>query len=383
MLLLLTLCSFAANIGGRYFDPMVTAIARDFLAPTTMVALLSSAFTLPFGLGQPILGPLGDALGKPMVFKICFWVLAIAFVGSVVATTLPLLFATRIIAGFAAGGLIPLGLAMLGDMTAPAERQIAFARFASGALIGQILGLTAAGALADAIGWRYALVLPAALTIIAAAAATIRLPNVTTAQREPLRLRPALARYGLVFRNPQTPICYATVFLEGVIIYGSLPFVVELLENAHRGGPREAGFVVAGIGLGCILMSIVIRPAVRWLKPDGMMRIGGLIAALGFVGVAFGVQWWIESLYFVVVGFGFFMIHNPLQNRVMELAPTARGSAVAFHYFSFFMGQAVAPIFFGGLLAYFGSTGSYLINAALIGLTGLLAVAALRATERS
>jgi MFS family permease len=67
----------------------------------------------------------------------------------------------------------------------------------------------------------------------------------------------------------------------------------------------------------------------------------------------------------------------------MELAPTARGSAVAFHYFSFFMGQAVAPLIFGFLLAHFGATGSYLVNAAIIGLTGLLCVTALRATERT
>ncbi|MGE0522014.1 MAG: MFS transporter [Variibacter sp.] len=383
MLLLLTLCGFAANLGGRYFDPLVTAIARDFLAPTTMVALLSSAFTLPFGLGQPILGPLGDALGKPAVFKVCFWVLAVALVASVLATDLSFLFATRIVAGLAAGGLIPLGLAMLGDMTAASERQVAFARFALGALIGQIIGLTAAGALADAIGWRYALILPAALAILAAIAASLRLPSAQTAPREPLRLGSALARYGLVFRNPQTPICYVTVFLEGIVVYGSLPFVVELLEQSHRGGPREAGLVVSGIGLGCILMSFLIRPAVRWLKPDGMMRCGGLIAAAGFVGVAFGTQWWTEAVYFTVVGFGFFMIHNPLQNRVMELAPTARGSAVAFHYFSFFMGQAVAPLIFGFLLAHFGATGSYLVNAAVIGLTGILCVTALRATERA
>ncbi len=41
MLLLLTLCSFAANLGGRYFDPLVTIIARDFLAPTAVVAKLA------------------------------------------------------------------------------------------------------------------------------------------------------------------------------------------------------------------------------------------------------------------------------------------------------------------------------------------------------
>ena len=128
MLVLLSLCSFAANVGGRYLDPLFTLIARDFAVTAGTAALLSSAFTLPFGLGQLLMGPLGDRFGKPRVFKVCFWLLAASFFASAVAPTLPLLFASRLVAGLVAGGIIPLGLAMLGDAIAPAERQVAFAR---------------------------------------------------------------------------------------------------------------------------------------------------------------------------------------------------------------------------------------------------------------
>ena len=43
----------------------------------------------------------------------------------------------------------------------------------------------------------------------------------------------------------------------------------------------------------------------------------------------------------VVLGLGFYMLHNSFQTQVTEIAPTARASAVALHAFSFFVGQAL------------------------------------------
>lgn len=378
MLLLLALCSLAANLGGRYPDPLVTAIARDFSVSTQTVALLSSAFTLPFGLSQPFLGPLGDAVGKPAVFKVCFWLLALGLFASAVAESLSLLFAARILAGLAAGGVIPLGLAMLADATAPGERQVAFARFSSGAVVGQLIGLTAAGALGEVIGWRNALLVPAVTALAAALAATIRLPAAPPASRRPFRLSGTIASYRTVFRNPDAKVCYAVAFAEGVAVYGSLPFIVELLEGQRIGGPREAGIVGAGLGLGCVIVSIFVRPVVRSLGADNMMRWGGAIAGLALAGLAWSRFWWLHGFLFVWIGVGFFMIHNALQSRVMELAPEARGSATALHYFAFFMGQAAGPLIFGVCLGSIGSTASFLVNAALIGATGVVAVTLFR-----
>jgi predicted MFS family arabinose efflux permease len=47
-----------------------------------------------------------------------------------------------------------------------------------------------------------------------------------------------------------------------------------------------------------------------------------------------------------VTGIGFYMIHNSLQTQATELAPDARGAAVALHAFFFFLGQACGPIMY-------------------------------------
>jgi predicted MFS family arabinose efflux permease len=375
VLVLLSLCSFAANVGGRYFDPLITAIARDFGVTAGTAALLSSAFTLPFGLGQLLLGPLGDRFGKPPVFKACFWLLAASFLAAALAPTLPLLFASRVVAGFAAGGVIPLGLAMLGDAFAPAERQVAFARYSSATVLGALLGLPLAGVLAEAIGWQQALLLPAFVAVVAAAGASLRLRAVPTVAPGPAS---GPSGYRAVLKKPAALVCFATAFSEGMLLFGPLPFIVDLLERQGLGGPREAGFAVAAMSLGFIIVSVFVRPVLGLLGWWNMMRAGGIVAALALAMLPLSPVWWLHAFLLGLLGIGFFMMHNALQGRVMEVAPEARGAATALHYFSYFLGQAAGPVLFGLLLSRFDVAPSFLINAAGFAATGFIAASLLR-----
>jgi predicted MFS family arabinose efflux permease len=69
----------------------------------------------------------------------------------------------------------------------------------------------------------------------------------------------------------------------------------------------------------------------------------------------------------VVLGFGFMMLHNTLQTIATELAPEARGSAIALFAFSFFVGQGLGPLGFGALLHALGTAAALTLFA-----TGLL-----------
>jgi predicted MFS family arabinose efflux permease len=373
MLLLLCICGFASSLASRSIDPLITSVARDFAAQATSVALLSSAFTLPYSLGQPFLGPLGDALGKAVILRACLWLLAASLAAGALAPTLAPLFATRVIAGAAAGGIVPLMLAMVGDRFPLPERQVAISRVLAAVLIGQLVGATAAGTLAELAGWKGVIGGTAAVATAAAAAATLRLRPRAGAPRAPFRVSEAVERYRLVFRNPSASVCYATVFVEGIAVYGVVPFVAELLEARHAGGPREAGFVIAGIGVGGLVFSALVRPLLQRLGTFGLMRIGGAVIAAGLCVVALGLAWPGEAAAFAVIGFGFFMLHNSLQNRATELAPSARGSAVALHAFFFFLGQAAGPAVFGAGLRLMGASATLLVLAPVIAAAGLLA----------
>ena len=61
-----------------------------------------------------------------------------------------------------------------------------------------------------------------------------------------------------------------------------------------------------------------------------------------------------EFANFMLLGFGFYMLHAVIQIYASELAPAARGSAMALHSFFFFLGQAVGPVVYGAGLSSIG-----------------------------
>jgi predicted MFS family arabinose efflux permease len=268
---------------------------------------------------------------------------------------------------------MPVCLALIGDSFPLAVRQVAMSRFIGATLIGQLVGVSVGGIIAEATGWRGVLACAAALAVIAAGAAALRLPKSGDRASTPLRLDEAIARYRLVLSNPRSFVCFGTVFLEGLAIYGITPFVGDLLRSRGTGGLREAGFVIGGLGIGGLLYALMAPLILKFAKRPAMMAVGGGIAAVGLGGVGLEVSWGTQMACMVVLGFGFFLLHNSVQTEVTELAPSARASAFSLHAFSFFLGQALGPMVYGVALPTLGARISLAGGAAILAATGLAA----------
>jgi predicted MFS family arabinose efflux permease len=372
LLFILSLCGFSGALATRLIDPLITSIAADFATSVGVVALLSSAFALPFGFSQPVLGPIGDAIGKTWVIKVATALLALCLLASALAPGLTILFVSRVLGGVAAGGIMPVCMALIGDSFPLAVRQVAMSRYIGATLIGQLVGVSVGGVAAEWIGWRGVLGCAAGLAFLAAAVAIAILPRPAQA-RAPLRVDEAVARYRLVLGNPRSFVCFGVVFLEGLAIYGITPFIGDLLRARGAGGLREAGLVIGGLGIGGLLYAFVVPVILRFATRPLMMAIGGLIAALGLAGVGLEVAWTAQMACMIVLGFGFFLLHNSVQTEVTELAPSARASSFSLHAFSFFLGQALGPIVYGLSLPTLGATASLAAGGVILAGTGLTA----------
>ncbi|MDB5509117.1 MAG: transporter [Hyphomicrobiales bacterium] len=379
VLFIISLCGLASTVAYRSMDPLVSSMAREFAVPITTAALMSSAYALPFALGQPILGPIGDVFGKGRLLIICLWVLCATLVLGALSPSFDMILALRFIGGLAGGGTMPVAMAMIGDRFPPDQRQVAIARFLAAALIGQVFASTLAGFLATTVGWRGFFLLAAGVTFVAACGATwmFREPKVAgmRAERPPFSIAAAFGRYKLVFANPKALLCFGTVFVEAIAIFGATPYIAEILETAGLGGPREAGMVIAGIGVGGLAYSIVVGPLTRHFSRIQMMAVGGVIGALALAGAAFAPGWPSLAALFAVLGFGFVLLHNSVQTEVASLAPSARASAFSMHAFAFFLGQALGPVIFGYGMHTIGSSAMLMINAGILLAVGLVAAA--------
>ncbi len=70
-----------------------------------------------------------------------------------------------------------------------------------------------------------------------------------------------------------------------------------------------------------------------------LIMSGGIVSGLGLALLSLGSSWPAEMAIFVIVGVGFYMIHNSLQTQATELAPRHRGSGVQLIRFSSFWGR--------------------------------------------
>src|SRR5262249_48591038 len=66
-----SLIGFATALSTRSVDPIIPPIAQALQTEPARVALLTTAFTLPFVLAQPIMGPVADAIGKLRTMLMC------------------------------------------------------------------------------------------------------------------------------------------------------------------------------------------------------------------------------------------------------------------------------------------------------------------------
>lgn len=348
LLLILACACFVSGLSIRMTDPLVPTIAADLVAPEAYISLLASAYAIPYALVQPVLGPLGDRIGKTRVIKACLLILTLSFALTTVASTLELMVATRVLGGLAGGGIIPLAIAAVGDHVPFDKRQMALSKILTASLLSFLAGSIGTGLLAELIGWRGVFTVAASLGAAVFAVATFSLHDATPSATSAASARgSAREGYARVFANPRAYICYVAVFIEGVLIFGLLPYVASLLAARGAGGIVEAGMVLAGMAVGGLIYTQFVTKFIGRMGGVGnLIRFGGIAAAIGYFGVAWQGSWPLEMIAFVVLGLGFYSVHNSLQTQATELAPQNRGAAVALFAFFLFLGQAVGPLIF-------------------------------------
>jgi len=132
--------NFSSSLFMRAIDPLVPQVAADMSTDPATVALLTTAFALPYAVLQPVLGPLADMIGKTRLMTICIALMVVSAFAGALAPNFAFLFATRIATGAAAGGIFPTALALAADLVPVQHRQVAVSRLLAAGMLGNLLG---------------------------------------------------------------------------------------------------------------------------------------------------------------------------------------------------------------------------------------------------
>jgi predicted MFS family arabinose efflux permease len=367
---LLALTGFASMASMRICDPMLVVLGEEFQVSTGDASAVVSAYAVLYSVSQLLYGPLGDRFGKLRVVSLA--VLACAVISAITAlsNSLSMLVIMRSLMGAAAAGVIPLGMAWVGDRVPYARRQETLAKLMSATVLGMMAGLWFGGFTADTLGWRTAFFVLSALFAVAA----VLLLRLLRAGAAPVAgdapgLWASFRTTGSLLAMPRVRWVLAVTAAEGALVFGAMAFMPTHLHQHHGLSVVAAGSVMMLYGLGGLLYSQMARRWLAWLGERGLARTGAGLVAVGFLLLAWGTSAWWGMLGCLLSGLGFYMLHNTLQVQATQMAPVARGTAVTLFASSLFLGQSTGVLLMAQSVDIGGL--AYAFSAAALGVMAL------------
>jgi len=340
----------------RVLDPVLPLIAADFGVSVSAAAAMLAGFSLAYGAGQLVTGPLGDRYGKLRVASLALLAYGVGIAACAIAWDLTSMVVLRTITGLVAGAIIPLAIAWIGDAVPYSERQATIGRFLTGMVMAQLLAGPISGAMAELFGWRVSFVVLALLALATGTALGARIG--APAWREgPTQGKRGLGlgQYLVLLRKPAGRRLMVAGFVDGFALFGgAFPFVGAYLIEFFGVSAATAGLVVAGFGAGAFAYTRLAGRLVKAAGERGLVLIGGALLSVTLLALALAPNWWLVIPIQLVCGFGFYMFHGVLQARATEALPEARATAVSAFALVLFLGQSIGALAFALVLATLG-----------------------------
>jgi MFS transporter, YNFM family, putative membrane transport protein len=339
-IILLAVAGFASQAQVRVMDSLLPQIASDLHTTIGLAAMVVTAYAVTHGSIQLVIGPISDRFGKYRTVALTCAVGAVLVAVCGTATTLPQLALARLATGAAAGWIIPISMAYVGDVTTHDRLQQILGRYISGQILGQLFGQAAGGVLGDLLGWRNVFFVLAGLFALATAGLVLELAvNPQTRKHGGGGARSLLGGYAAVLTNPFARIVLIAGFLEGALAWGAFAYIGAYLHLRFGLSFSLVGGVVACFGIGGLIYAALVKLFVRGLGQAGLAVTGGLVLAAAYLELALGSLWWLAPVATTAIGLGFYMLHNTLQTNATQMTPQARGTAVGLFSSALYIGQ--------------------------------------------
>jgi EmrB/QacA subfamily drug resistance transporter len=156
--------------------PVLSTIAVDLHTSQNTVTWVLTAYLLSASIFTPIMGRIGDAVGKERIFVVTLVALAAGSLLAAIATNVTIMIIARVIQGVG-GGVLPLAFGIIRDEFPKQKVSGAIGLIASLSAVGAGLGIVLAGPIVSLLNYHWLFWLPMVLTIVAALAAHFFVPE--------------------------------------------------------------------------------------------------------------------------------------------------------------------------------------------------------------
>ncbi len=337
----LALVMLTASLNSTAVGTALPRIVSD-LHGNELYAWVFTIYLLSMTATMPVWGSLSDRFGRRPVL---FIGLVIFLVGSALcglSGDMSQLILFRGIQGVGAGAIVPVSLAIIGDLFPPADRARLQAAFSSLFVVAFLLGPTLGGVLADTVGWRWVFYMNLPVGLVALAVMWRFMP-VLRGQIE----RKAFDLLGVV------------LFVAAVV-----PFLIGVrnLPGGSLTDPEIGGLMLLGLAIAALFVVVEARAA-EPIVPVRLFREPTFAVASAVVFLA-------------VAGLFVSIMFMP---RYFQFVHGASATSSGWQIMTLLAGLLVGAIGCGQVVARTGRWKALLLGSMAVGMAGMLLLTGLHA----
>lgn len=341
---LLALGAFAVGTSGYIVSGVLPAVSRDLHVSTAAAGQLITAFAIAYAIASPLLAGATGTWERRRLLVAALGVNALGNALAMIAPNYTFLLVSRVVSALGAAVYTPAATVVATVLNPPERRGRAVAMVFGGLTFALIIGVPAGNLIGGVIGYKGVFGLVALASVLAAAAVHVGVPRVSAPPAVKLRERFATAA------DKRVQMVLGMTVLACLSAFSVFTYVSSLLSATAdiHGSTVSLMLLAYGIG-GAFGNSISGRVTDRYGSKAPLLIILTaytiLLATLGLsastaVGAAAALFVW---------GVFTWSVNPPIQNWLIELAPTNSGLLLSLNASAIYLGAGLSGIF-GGLV---------------------------------
>jgi len=331
--------------------PALPVLSADMGATDSQTQLTITGLLVGLGLGQLVVGPLSDAVGRRRPLLIGLTAHALMSVLCALAPSITLLAVTRTLQGVSGAAVAVVSMAVVRDLFSGVRAAQLLSRLMLVVGVVPILAPSLGSALLSVTSWRGIFVVLAVIAVALYVLALVALPETLPPERRRAgNLRDSLRGYAGLFQDRLFVVMVLVSGLMFATLFAYISGAPFILQELYSLTPAQFGVAFSANALGLIAMTQVNPLLLRKITPVTALFVAVAVSTAGGVALVVttatgfgGILGFMVPLFFIVASAGLSFPNAPAiaLNRHGEAAGSA---AALLGAAQFLIGGMIAPL---------------------------------------
>jgi len=341
---LLAAGAFTVGTSGYILSGLLPAVSRELDVSLSTAGQLLTVFALSYAVAAPVLAALTGRWNRRKLLVVALAVSALGNILSALAPNYPLLMAARVVSALGAAAYTPAATLVATALTTPEHRGRAVATVFGGLTFSLIIGVPAGSLLGGSLGYQGVFALVGIASLVAAGIVRLGVPEVAAPPVVSVRERFAVAADRRV-----VPVLGMTV-LACLAAFSVFTYISPLLGATAGVHGTVISLLLFAYGVGGAVGNSLGGRLTDRFGSQRLLYVVFSVFTLVLVTLPLTTTTTVSAgVALFVWGLFTWSVNPPIQNWLIELAPTNSGLLLSLNASAIYLGVGLSGVF-GGLI---------------------------------